>query len=163
MKILRSTSFTIILGIIFFLILTGAKPKFANSSSGYIEFQYQGESDKPFPIIIFYTEGSLSNPLIDTVYQEFFVHKFIISEVQFKKLKTVLSKNITNNGTNDMPASYAFTIIENNNKDIFFVGNRNQIRNIFHFVSELFFKTELEKSLDILLDQTLRRIPVKNS
>lgn len=128
-------------------------------NSGYIKLCYQGVMDKPHPLTIFYLPGSLSNPLIDTLIEGFYVHKFEVSEKEFEGIKTTIEENKFGSLSQTAPFDYGFQIIFNKEKKTLFVQQKKQVQQIFENILNQFENPDKKKSIKIWLDLSLKRIP----
>jgi len=136
----------------------------ANQDKCSVRLEYSGDASKPFPIIIFYTSGSIdtthANNSADTTIEMFFARRIEISESEFNDV----NKSIKNIAFISSPPvlrdSFAITIQKNNQKKIYFSSSVSEINQTFDSVI-----TQLKGHKNIIIieryiDQFKRRLGI---
>lgn len=152
MQIVKTTSF-------FLVVIVSFMSLIKNSSSGYLEIQYEGTVDKPFPRVIFYLDGSLSNPLIDTIMSNSFEHMYKISSAEFEKLKRQVEKTKFSNISKSHNREVSFTIIVDNSKIVYFGSGKYQLKLLFDRIPPQLENDEFRRSVRVWLENILQRMP----
>lgn len=139
--------------IVFAFFFISARP--INSDNGYIELKYLGESSKPFSVVTFYLPGS-----IDTAYEEFYIHKFEVTEIQFDSIEAICDKNIHNSTSDILPDLFEITIVRDEKKKSLLTRDKNELKKMFDSIRRQFNNCDKEKLAKITLIDFQRRLGI---
>jgi hypothetical protein len=128
-------------------------------NEGYVYLQYNGETSKPYPRILFYLPNS-NTASYDTIA----THRIEITEAVFKACKVAveIKENLIKDSTLLYGNNYEFLVSDNEETTIFLTPYLSRIRHIINAMSRELGKSEAENRIKAELENVLIRIKYDN-
>jgi hypothetical protein len=134
------------------LINCGNNQNHAKIKSGYVKFEYIGESDKPVPVIVLYTEGSFDTSSIQ--YGDFF--RISISEFELIENSIKASKSLPQS---ELRGNYnEFTVVKDMEKFVLMTIDKNSTQQLFDKIIKHISDENIKKIIKLSFDNIIRRL-----
>jgi hypothetical protein len=138
----------------FLILLSNCRVKNpSNFTSGYIKLDYVGETNKPIPDVVFYTDESFDTTTLKLGYT------FRITPDEFTALENSIEENnsLVRSKTNN--SIYEFTISKNNkDKLVLDAENKKATQDEFNSIKNALSKNAAKESIVELLSEIIHRI-----